>query len=523
MPSSRRVEWSGPCPRRWATPVAVLATLVAGAAVIIGPTASAGPMMMEPPARPPVVSAIPLGHAGRFLTAATGQVAILHGLNMVSKVVPYEPAAAGFGAQAARSLAASGFDVVRLGVIYAALEPRPGVFSARYLASIEHTVATLAGQGVYSLLDFHQDQLSVGFGGEGFPAWSVETGGIPVRPSTFPSGYLSNGALAAAFDNFWADRAGPGGVGLQQRYAQAWRYVAARFAGDPSVLGYDLFNEPWPANATDAQLGAFYSRVISAIRTVDRTHLIFYEPYLLFNFGQQTTLPHFSDRKLGLSFHDYCLDNTVSHAAECAAVEERPVENALERAGTTGSALVETEFGATDDLADLARVEGIADAHGISWIEWAYCGCDDPTGSVPPSIEGLVANPSLPATGANVDAAKLAVLSEPYPRLTSGTPLRYAFDHATRTMRYTYSVVGPGGKRFGAGACTAIVVPAAQYQSGYGVTVAGARVTSPARAGVLTLAQSGASQPRSTVSVEIRPVALGHTSVPQPSAIAACT
>lgn len=523
MPSRGRVEWAGPRRRGPAALVAVLATVAAAAAALVGPAASAGPMMMEPPPRHPVVRAVPLGHAGRYLTAATGQVAILHGLNMVSKVVPYEPAAAGFGATAARSLAANGFDVVRLGVIYAALEPRPGVFSAGYLASIKRTVATLAGAGVYTLLDFHQDQLSVGFGGEGFPAWSVETGGLPVRASTFPSGYLSNGALAVAFDNFWADRPGPGGVGLQQRYAQAWRYVAARFAGDPSVLGYDLFNEPWPANATDTQLGAFYSRVISAIRAVDPTHLIFYEPYLLFDFGQQTTLPPFSDRKLGLSFHDYCLGNAVSQAAECARVEAQPVRNALERARATGSALVETEFGATDDLADLARVEGIADAYGISWIEWAYCGCDDPTGSVPPSIEGLVADPSRSATGANVDAAKLAVLGEPYPRLTSGTPERYSFDHATRTMRYRYSTIGPDRKRFGAGSCTAIVVPPAQYPSGYRVNVAGARVTSAPGAGVLTLAQSGTSAHRSTVSVEIDPVAVGHTSVPQPRAIAACT
>jgi endoglycosylceramidase len=464
----------------------------------------------------------PLGHAGQFLTDRAGQVAILHGLNMVSKVAPYEPAAAGFGAVAASSLAANGFDVVRLGVIYSAVEPEPGVFSAAYVASIKRTVGILAKDGVYSLLDFHQDQMNAGFGGEGFPDWSVETNGLPVQRFVFPTGYTASAALNAAFDNFWADRPGPGGIGLQERYAAAWRFVASRFAGDPSVLGYDLFNEPWPGHATQTQIGAFYSKVIAAIRRVDRTHLVFYEPTVLFNFGQPTKLPRFHDPKLGLSFHDYCLADALTQAAECSRVERLPVANAIARSSATGDALVETEFGATDDLADLARIEGFADARAISWIEWSYCGCNDPTGSMPPSIEALVADPSQPATGSNVDAAKLAVLGEPYPRLTSGTPQRYSFDHATRVMRYRYSVTSPRAKRFGVGSCTAIVVPPAQYPTGYAVRVRGARVSSAPGAGVLTLAQAGPGRPGATVSVEIDPAAAGHTSAPSPNAIAAC-
>ena len=467
-------------------------------------------------------AAILLGHAGRFLTDAAGQVVIVHGLDMVSKVPPYEPAAAGFGAQAARSLAANGFDVVRLGVIWSALEPEPGVFSAAYVDSIGRTVTALAARGVYTLLDFHQDQMSIGFGGEGFPSWAVETDGLPVRKFVFPLGYTSSPALDAAFTNFWEDRSGPGGVGLQERYAAAWRQVASRFAGDPWVLGYDLFNEPWPAQGTDPELGSFYSKVITAIRSVDRTHLIFYEPFVLFDFGQPTSLPRFDAAGLGMSFHDYCDADTSTAGPACARSEEVPVANALTRSASTGDALVETEFGATDDLTDLARVEGAADARGISWIEWSYCGCDDPTGTIPPAIEGLVASPSLPATGTNVDAAKLAVLGEPYPRVTSGTPLAYSFDDATRTMRYTYSVVSPRRHRFGGGSCTAVVVPPAEYPGGYTVTAGGARVTSPSGAGILTLSQEGGGGPGATVTVVVRPAVGGHTGGPEETAITAC-
>ena len=461
-----------------------------------------------------------LGHAGRFLTNPAGQVVIVHGLDMVSKVAPYEPAAAGFGAAAAQSLAVNGFAVVRLGIIYSALEPRPGVFSASYIDSIERTVAILARQGIYSLLDFHQDEISTEFGGEGFPAWSVETGGLPIKKYVFPAGYTSP-ALNAAFTNFWADSPGPGGVGLQQRYADAWRYVADRFANDPWVLGYDLFNEPWAANGTDAELGAFYSKVIAAIRSVDKNHLIFYEPFSLFDFGQQTTLPQLPDSKLAMSFHDYCAADPATEAAECAVNEQTTVTNALTRSSTTGDALVETEFGATDDLADISRVKGIADASGISWIEWSYCGCDDPTGSIPPATEGLVTNPSRPATGSNVNAAKLDVLAEPYPRVTAGTPETYSFDATTRTMSYTYSVVSPRGKHFGIGSCTAVVVPAAQYPNGYSVKAEGARVTSRPGAGVVTLARAGKGS-GSTITVQIQPTSRGHTATPELNAITAC-
>jgi endoglycosylceramidase len=466
------------------------------------------------------VEGIVVGHAGRWLTNSDGQVVILHGLNMVFKRPPYEPQAAGFGPAAASTLATDGFDVVRLGVIYSAVEPEPGVISRAYVDAIARTVADLAHDGVYSLLDFHQDQMSTGFGGEGFPSWSVYTGGLPVRRYVFPLGYTESPALDAAYDSFWADRPGPGAVGLQQRYAAAWQYVAKALADDPWVLGYDLFNEPWPAHSSDAQLGAFYSRVITAIRTVDTRHLIFYEPYVLFDFGIPTHLPRFADSDLGMSFHDYCLSDARTDAAVCRRSEQLVLANALARSASTGSALLLSEFGATNDLTDLRRVMTDADTHQISWIEWAYCGCEDPTGTIPPSIEGLVSNPRLAGTGANVNQSKLAVLAEPYPRLVSGTPSLYSFDLASRVFSLSYTTRGPSGKRFGAGSCTAVVVPPFQFPHGYAVVVSGARVTSAPDAGVLTLAQL--SSTGRTVHVELRPAHGGPTPVLQPAALTAC-
>ena len=495
--------------RRWRALGVTLAALSAAALL-----ASAAGSPAKASARS---SGSPLGHAGRWITDAQGRVVILHGLNMVNKRPPYTPAADGFGAAAAATLADSGFDVVRVGVIYRAVEPRPGVFDRRYLRSLAGTVALLARHGVYSLLDFHQDQMAEEFGGEGFPRWSVQTDHLPVRKYPFPSGYVNSPALNRAFANFWADKPGPRGVGLQERYTAAWKQVARLFAGDPLahwVLGYDLFNEPWPAyGTTDATLASFYAKTIAGIRSVDPRHLIWYEPNVLFNFGIPTKVPVLPDGGLGMSFHDYCLGNTRTDPAGCTRTEQRVMANALAHSRSTRVALMMTEFGATNDYQDLRRLARIADAHHLPWIEWAYCGCADPTGTVPPSTEALVYNPARPGTGANVNLAKLKALAEPYPRVVAGTPRAYAFSPGTRVFRLRYSTTGPNGRRFGPGSCTAVVVPPVQYPTGYGVTVHGGRVVSRAGAGVLEIASSGRA---AIVTVMVRPTARGHTSDPGP-------
>jgi endoglycosylceramidase len=455
-----------------------------------------------------------VGHSGQWLTDSQGKVVILHGMNMVYKRPPYTPAATGFGDVAARSLSDDGFDVVRLGVIYSAVEPTPGMFDGKYLDSIAATTSILARHGIYTLLDFHQDQMSQALGGEGFPSWSVQTNGLPERRYVFPLGYTESTALNAAFDNFWSDRTGPDGIGLQEHYASAWQHVARRFANDPFVIGYDLFNEPWAAGSSNVELGSFYARVIAAIRSVDRRHVIFYEPYVAFDFGSPTQLPRFGDSTLGMSFHDYCLQATTQNEASCATSENKTVQNALARSESTRDALLLTEFGGSTDEQDVARVVRIADLHQLSWIEWAYCGCDDPTGSIPPSNEGLVHDPRLPATGRNVNLTTLIVLAEPYPRTVAGIPIAYSYDLSNHRFQLTYSTTAPDGHRFGSGDCTTVVVPALQYPHGYSAIVRGGRVVSSRGAGLLQIVPA----PRSLdVSITVLPTNDGHTSVPTPS------
>src|SRR5262249_1025927 len=110
--------------------------------------------------------ALPLAHAGRWITDARGRVVVLHGTNMVYKPAPYSPAAAGFDGRDAAFLRSNGFNAVRVGIIWTALEPQPGVYDDAYLEQIEQTVALLARRGIVSLLDFHQDMYNERYQGE---------------------------------------------------------------------------------------------------------------------------------------------------------------------------------------------------------------------------------------------------------------------------------------------------------------------------------------------------------------------
>jgi endoglycosylceramidase len=479
-----------------------LGIAVAALCLVIAGTAGAAP-------RPP------FARAGGYLTDADGRVFISHGVNMVYKVAPYEPSGPGFGEDDAAFLAAEGFNSVRLGVIYRAVEPQPGVYDDAYLDKIAQTAALLSKHHVAPLVDFHQDMYNEKYQGEGWPDWAVIDDSAPNQPLTgFPNNYLVNPALNRAFDNFWANTPGPGGVGLGDRYAQAWKHVAARFAGEDGILGYDLLNEPWPGNGwqqcinpsgcpefDQGRFADFYRRTLAALRQSDPRHLAFYEPAVTYNFGGGTRLPKFDDPG-AMSWHVYCLAPTSGPSSGgCAQSELLPFQNAQARTKETGDPTLVTEFGATDDLTDIKRVADYADEHMIGWQYWHYCGCKDPTTQGPGETQAIVKDPAKPPTGDNLKTEKLGVLVRPYPQLIAGTPKSWKFDADKKSLTLEYSTQRASGGSFEGRPLTEVFVPKRQYTSGYGVSVQGAGVASERGSQVLELrACPGAETVKLTVA-----------------------
>lgn len=190
----------------------------------------------------------PAGHVradgARFLDASGRQI-ILHGLNIVDKSANWTDYP-WVDEEVYAQLQQWGFNCIRLGFTWASVEPEPGRYSATAIAEIRRRVEWARKHRLYVILDMHQDLYSMKYS-DGAPEWATLTDGKPhlADGKVWSDAYVTSPAVQTAMDNFYANRPGPGGVGLQDHFAGAWREIARAFADDPTVVGYDLMNEPF--------------------------------------------------------------------------------------------------------------------------------------------------------------------------------------------------------------------------------------------------------------------------------------
>ena len=195
----------------------------------------------------------------RFLDAS-GQPLLLHGINIASK--SRQDGYVGDYAAADYAVIQSwGMNCIRLAIFWDGLEPQPGHIDEAYLDRIAERVEWAKAQGLYVLLDMHQDLYSVKFS-DGAPTWATLDEGKPYAPAAvWSDAYYSSPAVQAALDHFWANSPAPDGVSLQDHYAGVWKSVAQRFRDNPTLLGYDLMNEPFPGRDASRMLQAVLQRL----------------------------------------------------------------------------------------------------------------------------------------------------------------------------------------------------------------------------------------------------------------------
>ena len=164
----------------------------------------------------------------------------------------------------------SGITFVRLLVFWEGVEPEEGVWDAEYLARLDERLDHLDGLGVEVMLDMHQDLWGEGFGSHGAPYWTCD----PINYEEYSpagnywwEGYLTE-QVANCFDGLWESEE------LQDHVAQSWARLAAVGRDHPSVVGYEVMNEPFFGRFEQDEmdqviLPEFYERVIDAIRAVD--------------------------------------------------------------------------------------------------------------------------------------------------------------------------------------------------------------------------------------------------------------
>ena len=506
------VATAGP-PSAGATPTPTATANSAGAPTPVASGSAAANSAAVIPSFP-----MPLTHSGRWLTDADGRVVIFHGLNVAYKNPPYTPQAQGFTQEDAAMLAREGFSTVRLWIWWQAFEPMPGVWDDSSLAATAQFIGWLHQYGITVRLNFAQVIWGDEFGGIGFPDWGAETDGLPLQNL---GGDVEDGigeaSLHVAFDHFWANDPYPGSVGLQDQVAAAWEHVANYFKGTPGVIAYDVINEPEEGSSTgtceqpagcpvfdEELLTPFFAKIAAAIRTVDPTTLIQYEPVVLDAVGLfKTYVGGGSDKNLELTFHYY--PQTDEELTTTSTLAYQLFEN---DASNHGDAIENTEFGATDDLTQITDIINTADQQRMGWLYWAFYSTE-PTGNPATPMtevlnpqEGIVYDPTQPPTESNLKVAKLDVLDRPYPFLVAGTPTAWSFNTTTNVFTLSYSTTPVGGGA-PSGQPTVIVVPQRLFPSGYTASVIGAVITSQANANALMLE---APSNVSTVSVTVSPV-----------------
>jgi len=181
---------------------------------------------------------------GRWLVDAQGRALMLHGVNLAAsaKAPPFLPWQSKEEVLALRKL---GFNSVRYLIVWEAVEPQPGRYDDAYLDQVAERLQWCRQAGLRVVLDMHQDLYARKYGGDGAPAWACLADGLTHNPgsSGWFMGYLSP-AVMRAFDNFYANKPTPDGVGILDRFVAMWQHVATRFRGDANVVGYDILNEP---------------------------------------------------------------------------------------------------------------------------------------------------------------------------------------------------------------------------------------------------------------------------------------
>jgi aryl-phospho-beta-D-glucosidase BglC (GH1 family) len=158
----------------------------------------------------------------------------------------------------------------------------------------------------------------------------------------------------------------------QLTFIDVWVSIAKHYANNPTVIGYDLLNEPiahfFDTAHFNPKLEPLYKRATSAIRTVDKKHLVFVggaqwdSNFRIFG-------PPF-DSKLVYTFHKYWTAPTTEVIQDY--LDFRDKHNVPIYCGETGEN--------SDEWVQQFRET--MDSHRVSWHYWPYKKMENKAGIV---------------------------------------------------------------------------------------------------------------------------------------------
>ena len=306
-----------------------------------------------------------------------------------------------------------GFNSIRFGVIWEAVEKAPGVYDYEYLDKVENIINTLGKNGIYTLIDAHQDVFSRTFCGEGVPYFYVnEIGydnkcdasaltrilgfvGVCKTLEDFNFRYDENGlpliedcvkhnfadyhmiaGFSSAYKNFYANVSN-----IQEKFVEFWKVVATKFKDNEYVLGYDLWNEPAPGGPMEdlknlipgrpdiKDILPVYKKVNKALREINPNYILFFEntpvPDVIPIFGglflgSMSEKPGPDEEPQVYNFHSYCClagpdvcphgEAPLSKAKTiCPSFHHNKIEHEIKTATNLKTPMYLSEFGACSD------------------------------------------------------------------------------------------------------------------------------------------------------------------------------
>ncbi len=373
-----------------------------------------------------------------------GNRVLLRGVNVNNLVDfyqydPEKPVASPFTKEDVQAIASYGFNVIRLGLSWSAIEPKRGSYDEEYLAQVDEIVAWGEEAGVRIVLDMHQDGWYNGasdddtscrpgtdpmWGFDGAPEWATITDGAPRCQFT---GRDISPAGDRAFEHFFFNT-----DGVRDALAATWGTLAARYKDKPNVAGFDLLNEPGfgeTAPATTAlKVGEFYADAISEIRDAGAPQIVFVEPSILwsglgFEAGPR---PDFTgDANIAFSPHLYAESITMDRDLGITPIVsiERQFGLAQRTADAYDAALWSGEYGywGDDSVKRLKRYAAAEDARGLGSAYWVWKqACGDPQNGVQATGDGLIPQDCGTNEWLEPRLDLLEILSRPYPRVVPG-------------------------------------------------------------------------------------------------------
>ncbi|MCU4174201.1 cellulase family glycosylhydrolase [Carboxylicivirga sp. N1Y90] len=184
-----------------------------------------------------------------------GRQVILNGINVGSKNKADNYLYKG-GPELYKLLKEQGFNSIRFIIIWDGLEPEPGVYNEAYLEEIDQRIEWATANNLFVVLDMHQDLFSVNYS-DGAPEWATITDGKKhTTGAIWSDAYMLSEAVQTAFDNFWNNTPAVDGIGIQDHYAKLWKHIAKRYANNPTVIGYDIMNEPFAGSTAQMAMPA---------------------------------------------------------------------------------------------------------------------------------------------------------------------------------------------------------------------------------------------------------------------------